>query len=60
VAQWVKNLTAVARVPAETQVQFPAQWVKGSGVWAKPIAAVAHIQSLAWELPHAAGVAMTK
>ena len=28
--QWVKNLTAVAWVPEEAQVQSPAQWIKGS------------------------------
>ena len=32
------------------------QWVKGSGV----AAAVAQIQSLAWELPYNMGVAMKK
>ena len=33
-----------------------AQWVKGSGV----VTATAWIQSLAWELPHAIGVAIKK
>ena len=32
------------------------QWVKGSGI----TAAVAQIQSLAWELPHAVGAAIKK
>ena len=39
-----------------------AQWVKGAGVAAATVwvAAVAPIQSLAWELPYAAGVALKK
>ena len=49
-AQWVKNLTAVAWVTAEVWIQSPAwpQWVKGFGI----VAAVAGIQSLAQELPY--------
>ena len=54
--QWVKNPASAALVPVEVRVQSPApeQWVKGSGV----AAAVAQIQSLAQELPYAAGVAI--
>ena len=39
-----------------------AQWVKGAGVAAATVwvAAVAPIQSLAWELPYAEGVAIKK
>ena len=57
-AQWVKTLTAVAQVAVEAQVRCPV-WCsgfEGSGVAAT--VAVAWIQSLAWELPCAAGVAM--
>ena len=58
VSQWVKNLTAAARVTAEGQVPSLAlgQWVKGSNC---PIAAqdtgVPWIQPLAQELPYASG-----
>ena len=39
----------------------PAQWVKGFGVATNAqVAAEAQIQSLAWELPHAVGVAVKK
>ena len=52
--QWVKNLTAVAWVAVEVQVRsHPCAVGYGSGV----AAAVAQIQSLAWELPYAMGVA---
>ena len=51
-AQWVKNLTAVAQVTVEVQVPFfipvPAQWVKGSSI------AAAQIQSLAQDLSYVA------
>ena len=54
-AQWVKNLTAAAWVTVEVWVRFPhpVQWVKGSGTGA-------WMQSLAWELPYAEGVAIKK
>ena len=53
-AQWVKNPTAVARVTVEARFHHgQAQWVKGSSM----ATAVARIQSLAWELPCATGVA---
>ena len=52
--QWVKNPTEVALVAVEARVQFLAQWVKGCSI----AAAVARIQSLAWELPYAAGTAI--
>ena len=56
VAQWVKNLTAMAQVAAEAQVQFPslAQWVKGSSI----ASSVAQIQSLALKLPYTADAAV--
>ena len=38
----------------EAKVQSLAWWVKGSGI----AAAVARIQSLAWELPYAMGAAI--
>ena len=56
--QWVKNPTAAAQVAADVQVRSPA-WdggVQGSGV----AAAAAQIQSLGWEFPHAAGVAVKR
>ena len=64
VAQWVKNLTAVARVDVEEQVQSPA-WGSGLKNLALPqrqseITAAARIQSLAQELPCAAGVAIKR
>jgi len=40
-------------------IRGPAQWVKGSPI-AALVAAVAQIQSLAWEHPHAASVAIKK
>ena len=54
VAQWIKNLTAVAQVTAEAQVQSPA-W---HSEFKDP--AAAWIQSLAWELPYAMGGAEKK
>ena len=36
------------------------QGVKGSGVAVAWVAAVANIQSLAWELPHAMGAAIKR
>ena len=61
-AQWVKDLTAVAQVAAEAQVCSPAQrsGLKGSAVAAASaqVAAVAWIQSLAQKLPYAASVAV--
>ena len=38
------------------RVQFPVPLVKGSGI----VAAAAQIQSLAWELPYAAGATIKK
>ena len=56
VVQWVKNLTAVAWATVEVQ------WIKGSGIATAvvQVAAAARIQSLAWELPHAASAAINK
>ena len=50
VAQSVKKLTAAARVSSEALVRCPA--------WCSVAAAVAQIQSLAWELPCAMGAAV--
>ena len=59
-AQWVKNPTSIHEdVGSITDL---TQCVKGSGVaglWCRP-AAAAPIQSLAWEIPYAAGVALKK
>ena len=58
VVQWVKNLTAVARVAVEVQVQSPAQ---GSGLKNPAMvqgAAAAWIQFLAQELLYAVGPAI--
>ena len=52
--QWVKNLPAAAWVTVEAWVPSPA-WSSGL-----KFSAVAQIQSLAWELPYAAGVAVKK
>ena len=56
-AQWVKNLTAVAGVTTEVQVQSPGpdRQIKGSGIAAAvvQVTASAWIQSLAQELPYA-------
>ena len=62
VAQWVKNPTAAVWVYAEAWVWSPA-WhsgLQGSGIDAAAIqvSAMARIQSLAWELSYAAGVAI--
>ena len=56
--QWVKNLTAAACLMLLWRYGlYPwPWWVKGSGI----VAAVAYIQSLARELPYAAGVAIKK
>ena len=59
--QWVKNLTAAALV-AE-RCGFDSQvWVKGSGTVTAVarVAAVAWIQSLAWELSYAMSTAIKK
>ena len=62
VAQWVKNLTAVAWVAAEAagSIPGPAQWVKRSGidVAVAQATAEARAQSLARELPYASGMAI--
>ena len=52
VVQRVKKLTAVAWVPEEVHVWAPA-WCSGSK---DPV--VARIQSLAWDIPYAAGAAI--
>ena len=59
-AQCVKNTTTVAWDAG--WIPGPAQWVKGSGTVTAvvQVAAEAWIQSLAWELPYAAGVALKK
>ena len=60
--QWVKSLTAVSLVPAEARVRSPA-WHSGLKdpvllqLWCR-LAAAAWIQSGAWEIPYAAGVAI--
>ena len=57
-AQWVKYLTPVAWVPAEAQVQSPAQCSElriQRCCRCSAVTAVAQIQSLAQELPYAAG-----
>ena len=61
-AQWLKNPTSAAWVAAEARVQSsPMQWVKGfSAATAAQLAAVSLIQSLARELPCAAGAAIKK
>ena len=63
-AQWVKNLIAMASLDAEARILIPGptQWVKGFGTAAAAVqvAAVAQIQSLAWELPQTLGVAINK
>ena len=59
VVQQVKNLTAVAWVAAETQVQSLA-WHSGLKDPAAEVAAVAQIQSLAQERPYVAGTAIKK
>ena len=58
VVQWVKILAVVAggRCGGESSIPSPAQWVKGSGI----TASAAWIQSLAWELPYAMGVAIKR
>ena len=62
--QWVRYQTAATGVTEEVWVSSLAQehWVKGSGVAGAEayVAAVAWIQSLVWELPYAASVAITK
>ena len=49
---------AATQIAAEVESSIPslAQWVKGSNV----AAAVAQIQSLAWESPYATGAAIKK
>ena len=58
---WVKNPTAMARITVEAWVRSPAQ-PSGLKDLAFPdrIAIEARIQSLAWELPCAMGVAIKK
>ena len=58
--QGVKNLTAVTQVMGS--IPSLLQWVKGSGIAAAVawVTAAAQIQSLAWEIPYAAGAAIKK
>ena len=49
-SQWVKNLTAVSQIGMEVQVQILAQHSKDQALY----------QSLAWELPYAAGAIIKK
>ena len=58
--QGVKNLTAVTQVMGS--IPSLVQWVKGSGIGAAVswVTAAAQIQSLAWEIPYAAGAAIKK
>ena len=52
VAQWLTSPTRSHEVAGS--VPALAQWVKGSGIAAAAeVTAVAQIQSLAWECPHA-------
>ena len=53
-AQWAKNLTAVARVTAEAWVPAPAQCSESKDPAWLPL----QIQSLAWELPYASCAAI--
>ena len=63
-AQWVKNLTAAARVSVEVWVPSPnpAQWAEGPGFATAvgQVAAVAPVQSLAQELPCSAGASVKR
>ena len=69
VVQWVKD-PVMAQVAAEARVQSMAQYIGLKDLallqlWpmlqvADALAAVAQIQSLAWELPHAMGEAKKK
>ena len=54
----IKNMTIVARVHCRGAgwIPSPVQWVKGSGT----AATAAWIQSLAWGLPYAVGMAIKK
>ena len=61
--QWVKNLTAAALVAERCGFDSQlVQWVKGSGTVTAVarVAAVAWIQSLAWELSYAMSTAIKK
>ena len=64
VAEWVKSPATAAQVPSEEWVQSLASLsgLQGSGIAAAAawVAAVAQIQSLAQELPHAADAAIKK
>ena len=64
VAQWVKNLTAAARVSVEVRVPSPdpAQWVKGCSFATAlgQMVTVAPIQSLAQELLYTAGASIKR
>ena len=65
-ALWVKNPTSVAWVTEKARVQSPARHsVEGSSTDCCScsvgyVTAVTQIQSLAWEFPHAVGVAIKK
>ena len=58
-AQWVKNLTAVALVAVEAQVRSPAQCSGLKGLALPQLWCRLLIQSLAHELPYAEDVAIT-
>ena len=63
IAQWIKNLTAVAQVTVEAgSISASVQWVKGPGIATAVVnvAGAAWIQSLAQELPYATSVAIKK
>ena len=63
-AQWVKNLTAVARVAVEAQVQSPT-WQR-SGLRPQALSQLQHRSQLqlrfspSWEPPYTTGVAIGK
>ena len=58
-AQRVKNSTAVVRVTVEAQVQSLVQH-RGLKDLVLPQLQLSQIQSLAWELPNAVGMAIKK
>ena len=62
--QRVRNLTTASQITAEAQVQFLARRGRLKGLIVLPlaarVAAVAQIQSLAWEIPCAEGAAVKK
>ena len=64
-AQWVKNMTAATQVSSEVWVRSPL-WhstLKNPlflQLQLTQVEAMARIQSLAWELPYAAAIAIKK